>query len=365
MNLREGRIGRQEAACLAAFGVAVNGLVYPNDAALYAHGNAAYLAAPLSLLLLLAAFALVARAMERRASAHLGGFLCDALGGLAGRAAALALIGYLVVSAAVPLIQFLLSMHRYVFPNSSVQNIALYFLPPLIGLSLAGLETLGRTARICLWPFALMLLLPLLLAIPTYDASSLFPLPLEDPLFLCGCGVRGLSRMLAPPLALLVCARGVFGVKNAGRCGRIAIAAGGLFVCAAQLCVALTYCYRNLRPMVFPFYRMVMTSYPGVYLRMDKLLLFFWLMVGTLSAAFYLYAAALLYCQVTGVRDVRPAALSFSCCAAALVALAAGSAAEWFRSAAAAIVALLPLLALAPPLLASLAAFIRKERRKA
>ena len=160
MNLREGRIGRQEAACLAAFGVAVNGLVYPNDAALYAHGNAAYLAAPLSLLLLLAAFALVARAMERRASAHLGGFLCDALGGLAGRAAALALIGYLVVSAAVPLIQFLLSMHRYVFPNSSVQNIALYFLPPLIGLSLAGLETLGRTARICLWPFALMLLLP-------------------------------------------------------------------------------------------------------------------------------------------------------------------------------------------------------------
>lgn len=216
MNLREGRIGRQEAACLAAFGVAVNGLVYPNDAALYAHGNAAYLAAPLSLLLLLPAFALVARAMERRASAHLGGFLCDALGGLAGRAAALALIGYLVVSAAVPLIQFLLSMHRYVFPNSSVQNIALYFLPPLIGLSLAGLETLGRTARICLWPFALMLLLPLLLAIPTYDASSLFPLPLEDPLFLCGCGVRGLSRMLAPPLALLVCARGVFGVKNAG-----------------------------------------------------------------------------------------------------------------------------------------------------
>ena len=166
MNLREGRIGRQEAACLAAFGVAVNGLVYPNDAALYAHGNAAYLAAPLSLLLLLPAFALVARAMERRASAHLGGFLCDALGGLAGRAAALAVIGYLIVSAAVPLIQFLLSMHRYVFPNSSVQNIALYFLPPLIGLSLAGLETLGRTARICLWPFALMLLLPLLLAIP-------------------------------------------------------------------------------------------------------------------------------------------------------------------------------------------------------
>src|SRR5699024_7763320 len=105
MNLREGRIGRQEAACLAAFGVAVNGLVYPNDAALYAHGNAAYLAAPLSLLLLLPAFALVARAMERRASAHLGGFLCDALGGLAGRAAALAVIGYLIVSAAVPLIQ--------------------------------------------------------------------------------------------------------------------------------------------------------------------------------------------------------------------------------------------------------------------
>ena len=117
--------------------------------------------------------------------------------------------------------------------------------------------------------------------------------------------------------------------------------------------------------MVFPFYRMVMTSYPGVYLRMDKLLLFFWLVTGALCGAFYLYAAALLYCHATGVRDVRPAALSLSACAVTLTALASLDTASWLRNVAAVIVEYLYLPALLPPVLASLVAFCRKERRQA
>lgn len=365
MNLCEGRIGRQEATSLTAFGVAVSGLFYPNAASLYAHGNANYLAAPVTLALLMLLFTLVIKAMARRRAPHLGAFLCDALGGGMGRVAALAVVAYLVVAAAVPLIQFQLAMDRYVFPNSPVLNVCLYFLPPLLGLSFAGLETLGRTARLCLWPLAVALALPLILAIPSYRVNALFPLALEEPLFIARGGVMGLSRMLAPLLSLLICTRGVFGVQNACRYGRIAIVAGGLFVCVAQLCVGLTYCYLDLRDMVFPFYRMVMTSYPGVYLRMDKLLLFFWLVTGALCGAFYLYAAALLYCHATGVRDVRPAALSLSACAVTLTALASLDTASWLRNVAAVIVEYLYLPALLPPVLASLVAFCRKERRKA
>ena len=63
--------------------------------------------------------------------------------------AGLILVLVLVVSAAVPLIQFQVALLEYVFPNAELPNLSLFFLPAILALACAGLETLGRTARVC------------------------------------------------------------------------------------------------------------------------------------------------------------------------------------------------------------------------
>lgn len=362
MNLHEGGIGRQEATCLAVMGVVVSGLFYPNAASLYTHGNAGYLSALVTLLLLLLIFFLVTKAMERRAADHLGMLLCDVLGSTLGAVVGLLIVAFLIVAAAVPLIQFQMALLEYVFPNARAADLSLYFLPALLALACAGLETLGRTARFCFWPFAIAFVLPLLLPITSYEAYYLFPLPFEAPLSILQQGVTGLARGLAPLLSLLICAKGMFGVRNASQYGRIAVLAGGALVCISQLCIGMAYCYLELQDTLFPMYRMLMTSNSGIYLRMDKLLLFFWIMTGVLSSAFYLYAAALLFCQTTGVKDVRPAALSLGGCCMTLLLLANLDAASWLRGAAPVIMDNLYLAALLPPLLAALLAFCKRER---
>lgn len=362
MNLQEGRIGRQEAACLGWMAVVVSGLFYPNAASLYTHGNANYLVTAVTVLLLFAVFVLVAGAMARRGAAHFGMLLHDGLGRAGGTVAGLILVLVLVVAAAVPLIQFQVALLEYVFPNAELPNLSLFFLPVILALACSGLETLGRTARVCIWPVAIAFLLPLLLPVTSYEVYHLFPLPFEAPAAILQQGVMGLSRGLPAVIAILVCAKGLHGVRNASRCGIVAILAGGALVCVSQLCIGMIYSYKELQVTLFPMYRMVLTSNSGIYLRLDKLLLFLWILSGVLTSGFYLYAAALLYCQVTGLRDVRPAALSLGCCAGTLVLLAGIDAADWMQPLASAVMDQLYLAALLPPTLAAFVASCRKER---
>lgn len=185
MNLQEGRIGRQEATCLGWMAVVVSGLFFPNAASLYTHGNANYLVTAVTVLLLYAVFFLVTGAMERRGAAHFGMLLQDGLGKAGGIVAGLILVLVLVVAAAVPLIQFQVALLEYVFPNAELPNLSLFFLPAILALACAGLETLGRTARVCFWPVAIAFLLPLLLPITSYEIYHLFPLPFEAPAPFC------------------------------------------------------------------------------------------------------------------------------------------------------------------------------------
>ena len=217
MKLNEGRIGRQEAASLAAMGLVSSAVFYPNAAEGYRYGNANYFAAPLAFLLLLLLFFVIVRSMKRRGAEHLGAFLTDALGGLFGRVAALAVVAFLVLSAAIPLIQFQLLLKRFVFPDSLVSTICLYFLPPMLLLACMGLETLGRTARMLFWLFAIAFVLPMLIPISAFETYHLFPLPMENPVSIVQSAVRMAAQGMPAVLALLIYADGVQGVRNAER----------------------------------------------------------------------------------------------------------------------------------------------------
>lgn len=361
MKLNEGRIGRQEATSLAAMGVVASAVFYPNAAEGYRYGNASYVAALLAFSLLFLLFFITVRAMRRRGAAHLGAFLTDSLGGLFGRVATLAVILFLVISAAIPLIQFQWLLKRFVFPDNLVATICLYFLPPMLLLACMGLETLGRTARMLFWLLAVSFVLPMVIPAASYETYHLFPLPLENPLAIVQSAVRMTAQGMPAMLALLIYADGVQGVKNAEKYGRIALLGGGLLVVLLQLCISLSFSYSDLQEIVSPLYRLLMLQRSGINMRIDKLVLFLWIIMGLLAVSGYLYAAALLLCRTTGIGDVRPPALSFSA-AAATLALLVSQNAEWTATASSAVRSNLYLLALVPPLLAAVAAFLRKER---
>ncbi len=310
MNLREGRIGAQEAIAAAAIAVSVSGIFVTDNNMLYGQGNAAYICAAFSAGLALLLFLYACRGMERTKSATLHGLFCYAAGPVFAWMLSLLLFCVLVLSSADGLSRFVLMLNRFAFPAASHWQILYYLAPVTLLMSYFGLESLGRTARLLCWVFLLSLVIALLMAIPSYETYRLFPIPGAPPGAIITLSLTGISRFLPGLLALLIVARGVHGPKNARRTGVIAGAIGGGLSAASQVCLGMTYSYKDLREMHSPLYRLTMRIRSGgSFPRLDQLLLFGWTIAGIMASAFYQYAAALLWCEMFDVHDVRPAVL--------------------------------------------------------
>ena len=187
-------------------------------------------------------------------------------------------------------------------------------------LTALGAETLVRTARILLPILLLSVAAALLSGIGEYHLYRIHPIPFGEPLQIFTQAGGAQIRAAAPLIALLCIGEGTqdrMAMRSAGRIGMIA---GGLLAAAALFALSMTFTYTQLKDMPSPFYRMLVeVRAENPTLRLDRAVLFLWLSGAILSAAFYLYAASVLYAKTFGVRDVRPAALCMSGIAVTLI----------------------------------------------
>lgn len=363
MNLREGRIGRQEAASMAWIACVIPAIFTVSTRVTYENGNASYAATAFSALLALLLFWFVTAAMRARGCDTLSGLYRLAFGGFGAAVAAALTACLLAASAAVPMARMLLILGRYVFVNASEGRIALYFLIAASVLAISGLETVARTARLLVFWVFLSFLLTVVIAMPAFESYRLYPLLGGSAERLVWQSVNGTVRFLPALIALSICGRGVQGVRNVWRGGLLAAALSVLLASGVQFCLGLCYGYQTLSDMHAPIYRMTMAVRTGsAYLRTDKLLLFFWVVGAMLTAAFLCYSAGLLYAKSTRMRDARPACAVFSVLAVVLALLGevgqitSEHVAELFFTYAWAFLA-------APPALAAGIALLKKERR--
>ncbi|MCL2695658.1 MAG: Ger(x)C family spore germination C-terminal domain-containing protein [Clostridiales bacterium] len=217
------------------------------------------------------------------------------------------LVPLLLYAAALPLYATAADQAAVVYPDANAAALLCFFIPCLLVPVLLGLETILRAARLFLWPGVVSLLLILLCAAPQFQTYRLFPILSGGlPELLKQTG-RALPRFLAPLLALLSVRRGIHGLAHARRSGRRALALSLPVILSVQFGTALSASRGSLSQMNAPLYQIIEAAQANQQgIRLDRLLIFFWVIVAVLGVAFLLYAAALLICRCFAVRDIRP-----------------------------------------------------------
>ena len=307
MNLREGRIGNQEAVAVTMLAAVLNTVFVTEGQRLYHSGNQTYLSVMASAALSLIVFLLAARAMAHRGLADLNGLLNDSFGRTVGSILGAGIALLLVISAAMPLIRVLYVLHRYIYVDAGREVIAVYLLAALLILTLFGWESLGRLAKLCLFPTLAAFLVVLLSGIPDYAPYRLYPLLGGGTEKFLRASLSGVFSFLPPLLMLLICARGVHGPENAARLGAIALLFSGIFCMLVQLCLGLMFTTEELSRIYSPIYRLTMVVRFAQSMRLDKILLFFWIAAALAGMAALLYAASLQMTRSLRLKDVRPA----------------------------------------------------------
>lgn len=317
MNLRIGAFGRQESIAAVMIAAFISGCFASDSRLFYENGNASYLVQIISTIQALLLFEATIWTLRVRGGNDLSALIGESR---VKAVFSVLLMLALVLAAMQPLERFLLTMTQYVFVESKHVTACLYLLPCLFLLTMLGAETILRTARIFLPILLLTIVAALLSGIGQYHLYRIHPIPIGEPIKLFSLAGNAQIRTVPPLLALLCIGEGTqdrMAMRSSGRIGAIA---GCLLSAAALFALSMTFTYTQLTDMPAPFYRMLVeVRAENPTLRLDRAVLFLWLGAAILSAAFYLYAAAVLFCKTFHVRDSRPAALCLSGIAATLI----------------------------------------------
>ncbi|MDL2257645.1 spore germination protein [Eubacteriales bacterium OttesenSCG-928-K08] len=333
MNLKQGRIGYQEALSVVTIASVVSAVFTTDSEKLYAKGNSAWLSMLISAFIALIVFELVVYAMRVSKTQSLYAFLCYGLGKQLAAAVALLVSGMLLCCAVSLLARFTLMVGRFVFPQAGEKTILLYFMLAVLVLVYLGWEGVARTARLFLWLLVAALVGALALASYGYELHRLAPFLGDGFSSMLQNAASEVLLFLPAMVGMLIVTRGVHGMKTAGRTGYMAGLIGGIIAALCQFCVGMTYSYQDLAQMHSPMFRLTMGfKSAGYFPRLDTLLLFGWVMSAVLAACYYVYTASLMYANVFAQEDIRPNLAAFTALAGGL-ALLSHSGVAWLKAA--------------------------------
>ena len=311
MRIREGKIGRQESAAMVGIAVYTSVVFTLNSNEAYRGGNSTYIWVPAVIALVLAIVLFVMYAMEKCGISTLDMLFKTAFGKTLGGVAGAVIIALLILSAFELLADFVNLIHSFVFYDQPYWNIVLWIAVTVGLLGYLGLEPIARTARLLLPAFAAILVLWLLLPSKSFDRSNLYPFPGNTILEMGKLIWKNLICAFTPMIAVLTVTNGMHGIKFARISCGIGVLCGLAAVAVTQLCLGLAYGYKDLLEMPYPLYRLdMMMLQEGYFFRMDKVALFFWLTMGIIAAAYYVFTASMMWCRCYGPKDTRPAVLA-------------------------------------------------------
>ncbi|MBR4435546.1 MAG: GerAB/ArcD/ProY family transporter [Clostridia bacterium] len=307
MNERLGRIGAQESTALITTALTVGGAFSKKSADAYSMGNAEYIVMPLSILLSLAVYFILAGAIKRCGAKN----FCELVSGIFMPLGCLAAIGVMLLmiyAAFNSLSSFTAALHSLFFEGVGYDRIALFIVPTVFLIAMLGFETMSRTAKLYAIPMVLMLLVSIAGSASEFRVYRLYPL------FGGGAGgiiIKAVERipLFFPAfMSLLIVADGVNGIDHANRTAAIsAVLAAGILI-IAHLAIGLVYTYKELDRLFMPLFRInYLSKFEAHLMRMDKFAHLIWMNGGMISAALYIYCASRIFIREYALLDIRPA----------------------------------------------------------
>lgn len=319
MNLREGKIGRQETICALVISLCISGLFSIDSADAYEKGNSTYISIPLAACIALLVFLLAAWAMRSSRSANLISMLEYGAGKVLGRVIALALSFMLLLFAAIPMTRFFDILHNLFYTTSNYFALSIYVLPAIMVFAWLGFEIIGRSSKLFIVIVLAVHLMLIIFAITECEPLNLAPVMGDGYAHLSEFAVTGNILFLPGLLAVLCLTRGTQGLKNARFSGISAVLIVVLICGVTQLVLGMIYPYSELAGIYTPLTKLNTSSInENVLARLDTLATFTWFMGAIIAAAFYIYSASYIYTQSFEQKDIRPVVCALSTLALAV-----------------------------------------------
>lgn len=310
MNLKEGRIGRQESVAMCAMAMTVSGIftIVPQDA--YGGGNSTFISLPIGIIISLLIFLLAVKAIKSSQSRHLSEMFEFGLG-FGGRIIDALVILSLIGVAYLQLSHFTTLLHGFIYEGNDYFNITIFMLVVVALLACMGLESISRTSLCFAVLLAISALTGCFIASSGFEVHRLYPFVGDGVGHMLEYSISRTWFFLPGLLTLLIACKGVHGVNMAKKSG-LASAAVALVICAIiQLSISLVFSYEELSGIFSPFYQLNQgLDENNYFLRMDRVGIFIWLIATMISSALYVYVAALTYTRAFRQSDIRPAASS-------------------------------------------------------
>lgn len=201
-------------------------------------------------------------------------------------------------------------LHVFIYPMSPNWLLSGLFILCVFVLSLLGLESIARLAKLLIYFMIASFLLAMIMGIPNYDMNNLFPILGKGLDKIAPVGVLG-SSVYGDVIILAIFAKSLQGHKFIKREGIIGIFISFLIVSAALLATSLTFPHYVLQETTAAVYELTTIIDLGRYLqRVEAIFIFARIFNAIIANTVSYYAFLWIFCNTFKISDKRPVVIS-------------------------------------------------------
>lgn len=310
--IQEGKIGVQEAICLAT--ITISTKVFFTSPSFLARfvGTAGWYMTLISDATAVLGFVFVYILLKRFPGKNLIEVLDEALGRFTGFVFSLLLCAFILFLGAIQMREFIEVIKVFALPHTPPSFLISIFMLVIISLSYYGLETIARFSRLVGVILLVSLISVLIISSQNYEPRFLSPM--------LGYGLdrtvlHGIRRSSAygEVIILAIFASSLQGVKHIRKAGIISLLLSGFVISSSILAFSLTFPYYSVQEITAPIYQMVrMIMYGSFIQRLDPIYIFLWNISTLITITCLFYASAIIYCRMFRIQDYKPIILPFA-----------------------------------------------------
>lgn len=217
---------------------------------------------------------------------------------------------YMMFDAVTTLREFTEVLKVYAMPLSPPEYIMGIFTAAVLMLTIFGIETIARVAKLNAYTVLIGFFLILILGWQSYKIYHLYPIlgyGLDKTLF------YGFSRssVYGEVIIVAIIARSLQGIKHIKKIGYISLLLSGILISVSLFAFALSSSYSTAPEITAPMYELASRVNYGRFIqRIEPVFFFVWNVSSLISVIVMFYAFVSLYTKMFKIQDIKPAAIA-------------------------------------------------------
>lgn len=306
MGINEGKFGVQEAVCMATISMSTK-IFFTSPAFLTNYvGNAGWQMTIFSAIISIIVFSFIYILLKRFPGKDIIQIYDISFGRLIGFIFSFVFAAAFLEAAATLLREFVDVIKVYVYRETPPDVLIWTVVVATVISAFLGLETLARISKLTAYIMLVSYFILLVLAIPQYNPTNLFPFfgyGIEKTL------IHGMRRSSAyeEVMILTVFAGSLQGTVYIRKAGFISLIFSCLIIALGLLAFSMAYPYETTQELIAPVYVLARgIKYGTFFQRLDPIFLFLWIFASHIAISILFYCAVSCYSKIFRLSDLRP-----------------------------------------------------------